>query len=266
MNITSRSHPLLKELRELRDHPNPDLLFLEGPHLIEEALQAAVPLKTLVVSKDFQSRTPLLERAKSHAAATLTVDESIFKSISDLVEPQGILAVGEKRAWTWQDIFAKKPAPVVILDGLQNPGNVAAIVRTAEAAGAAGIITTTGTARLTTPKGLRGAMGSVLRVPAVEHQPVAEIAKQLSENNYTIYAASQSTEVPDLYTAIDWTQPSAILLGQEGNGLSMDWEPHPCHGVKIPMCGPVESLNVGAAAAILLYEALRQRQASPPAR
>jgi TrmH family RNA methyltransferase len=260
IQITSRAHPLLKELRELRDHPNPDLLFLEGPKLVEEALRASIPLKTLIYTSDFKDAAGLIHRATDKAKQTLSVSDSIFRSVSDLVEPQGVIAVGERPHWTWEQILAKSPAPIVVVDGLQNPGNVAAIVRTAEAAGAAGVITTPGTARLTSPKALRGAMGSVLRVPTLEHQSIPEIAKQLSENKYTLYGASHSTEDFDLYAEIDWTKPGAILLGQEGSGLSMDWEPFDCRGVKIPMEGAVESLNVGAAAAILLYEAFRQRR------
>ncbi len=262
--ITSRSHPLFKELRELRDHPQPELLFLEGPKLVEEALRVGISIKHLVFSNDFKDAVGLIHRATAKAKSTYSVSDSIFRSLSDLVEPQGVIAIAEQPRWTWEQIFAQQPAPIVILDGLQNPGNVAAIVRTAEAAGAAGVITTAGTARLTSPKALRGAMGSVLRVPALEHQAVADIAKQLAAHNYTLYGASQSAEDADFYTDVDWSQPAAVLLGQEGNGLSMEWEPHPCHGVKIPMQGAVESLNVGAAAAILLYEALRQRRASPP--
>src|SRR5262245_47259141 len=142
MNITSRSHPIFKELRELRDKPSADSLFLEGPKLVEEALRASIPIKTLIYSADFRDATGVVHRATPKAKQTYTVSDSIFRSLSDLVEPQGVLAIGEKPTWTWQQIFAKSPAPILILDGLQNPGNVAAVVRTAEAAGAAGVITT----------------------------------------------------------------------------------------------------------------------------
>jgi TrmH family RNA methyltransferase len=261
LKITSRSHPLFKELRELRDTPHSDLLFLEGPKLVDEALRASIPIKTLVLSTDFKDPNGLVNRARPKTKDLIEVSDSIFRSLSDLVEPQGVIAIGERPRWTWESILAKAPAPIIILDGLQNPGNVAAIVRTAEAAGTAGVVTTPTTARLTSPKALRGAMGSVLRVPSLEHQPIAEIARRLAENHYTLYGASQGAEEGESYTAVDWKKPAAILLGQEGSGLSMEWEPFPCVGVRIPMESSVESLNVGAAAAVLLYEARRQREA-----
>ena len=256
--ITRRQHPLLKELRDLRDHPHDTLLFLEGPKLVEEALQASIPLKTLIVSSSHKDRAGLLDRAKARAGTTFSVSESIFRSVSDLVEPQGILAIGERPRWTWQDVTAKKPAPIIVLDGLQNPGNVSAILRTAEAAGAAGVVTTPRTARLTSPKALRGAAGSALRVPSLEHQTSETISKRLAEAGYTLYAADSAGGAA--YTEVDWKKASAIILGQEGQGLSGAWK---AAAVTIPMEKPVESLNVAAAAAVLLYEAARQRRGGP---
>lgn len=266
MMISQRSHPLLKELRELRDKPTADLLFLEGPKLLEEALQAKIVLKTLIFSNDFKDTAGLTERARAKAKSTFTVSESIFKSVSDLVEPQGVLAIGERPRWTWEHLLAKSPAPVIILDGLQNPGNVAAIARTAEAAGAAGLVTTPATARLTSPKALRGAMGSSLRLPAVEHVSVDEIIDRLPHGGYLIYGTMADKKKPHkhlMYTEVNWTHASAVILGQEGAGVSKPWEPYIHNTVIIPMQPPVESLNVAAAAAILLYEALRQRQETP---
>src|SRR5262245_41273972 len=129
MIISRRTHPLLKEIKDVRDRPN-NLLFLEGPKLIEEALQASIPLKTLIVSSTLKQHGELLGRAKATANSTFTVSDSIFKSISDVEEPQGVLAIGERPRWTWESLLAKSPAPILILDGIQNPGNVAAIVRT----------------------------------------------------------------------------------------------------------------------------------------
>jgi RNA methyltransferase, TrmH family len=259
MIITRRQHPLLKELRELRDKPNDTLLFLEGPKLVEEAIKASIPLKTLIVSSTYKESTDLLARARGRAKSIFEVSESIFASVSDLVEPQGLLAVGERPRWSWDHLKGKKPAPIIIVDGLQNPGNVAAVLRTAEAAGAAGVITTPTTARLNSPKALRGAMGSALRVPHLEHQEPGVIRDHLTNAGYTIYAADQAGSPSLLYTKVDWNRPCAIILGQEGSGVSDAWQ---ATTISIPMEGSVESLNVAAAAAILLYESYRQRRLS----
>ncbi len=202
-------------------------------------------------------------RAKAAAQTTFSVDESIFRSISDVEEPQGILAIGEGPRWNWLQIFQKSPAPVLVLEGLQNPGNLASIIRTAEAAGAAGVITTPGTARLNSPKALRGAMGSTLRFPAIEHVPVPDIIERLTGAGCMLYGTlvdrDQHLPASVTYTGIDWTQASAIVLGKEGGGISDTWTKSLQQTITIPMQSPVESLNVAAAAAILLYEALRQR-------
>jgi TrmH family RNA methyltransferase len=190
----------------------------------------------------------------------IKVSKSVFRNISDVEEPQGILAIVPRPHWSWEVLCAKKPAPILILDGLQNPGNVAAILRTAEAAGAAGVITTPTTAHLFSPKALRGAMGSALRVPSIEHQPVETIVSQLREMGYTLIGAALEGKNTQAYTDIDWRQPQAVVLGQEGGGLSAAWNPHLQKTVTIPMEQPVDSLNVAAAAAVLLYEAVRQRR------
>jgi TrmH family RNA methyltransferase len=254
--ITRRSHPLLKELRDIRDRTPFGLLFLEGPKLVDEAIKASISLKTLIYAEDFKN-LDLLNRAKSRANSLFAVSASIFKSVSDLVEPQGILAIGEGPRWSWEQLLISKPAPILVLDGLQNPGNVSAVVRTAEAAGAAGIVTTPGTARLTSPKALRGASGSILRVPNLEHQRPDDILQQLSTSGYTVYAADKTAGRN--YTQLNWNQPIAVVLGQEGGGISDHWK---AEVVTIPMEKPVESLNVAAAAAVMLYEAYRQRRAA----
>jgi TrmH family RNA methyltransferase len=153
----------------------------------------------------------------------------------------------------------------LILDGLQNPGNMASIVRTAEAAGAAGIVTTPGTVRLTSAKALRAAMGSSLRFPCLEHVPVEQINDNLSHGGYKLYGtlADAETKIKSSLTCweVNWTNACAVVLGQEGGGLPASWGMILHDTIVIPMQGKVESLNVAAAAAVILYEAFRQRTA-----
>src|SRR5207302_7665867 len=128
--------------------------------------------------------------AQGKAKRKVQVSDSVFKAISDVDNPQGILAIARCPEWSWKDLVDRAPAPLVILDGIQNPGNVATIVRTAEAAGAAGIVTTPGTAHIFSPKALRGAMGSTLRLPCLEHLTIREITKELAKNSILLVAAT----------------------------------------------------------------------------
>jgi TrmH family RNA methyltransferase len=270
--ITSRRHSLVKELSEIRDDRDSPLMFLEGPRLMRELMDSGIPVEILVWSKAAEEEA-VLKEAGTKAKQKLQVSESVFKSISDVDAPQGILAIARCPQWSWQDLFNRAPAPIVILDSVQDPGNVSTIVRTAEAAGAAGIVTTPGTAHLFSPKALRGAMGSTLRLPCLEHVPVRDIVKELRKNTILLVAASmahkskskspsRSQKLEDLplqYTHLNWKMSLAILFGQEGKGISEEWESHIHQAIFVPMQPPVESLNVSAAAAILLYESFRQR-------
>ena len=255
--ITSRRHALVEELRTIRDDRESPVLLLEGIRLVQEALQSGMELDSLVWTP-----TDELEPIAASAVSKrrYAVSESVFEAISDVKSPQGILGIAKRPSWTWQDLTKRAPAPILVLDGVQDPGNLAAIVRTAEAAGAAGLVTTPGTAHLFSPKALRGAMGSTLRLPCLEHRPAEEIHRELRKTPYRILAASMKSETkPSVdYTAVDWRKPVALLLGQEGQGISSDWEGLVDSHLHIPMRPPVQSLNVAAAAAILLYEFVRQ--------
>jgi RNA methyltransferase, TrmH family len=270
--ITSRRHSLVKELSEIRDDRDSPLMFLEGPRLVKELLDSKIPVEILVWTPAAAGEE-VFKPAQMKAKRKQEVSESVFKAVSDVESPQGILAIARCPEWSWQDIANRAPTPIVILDGLQDPGNVAAIVRTAEAAGAAGIVTTPGTAHLFSPKALRGAMGSTLRLPCLEHVSVRDIVERLRKSSILLVAATimqrtkskspsrnqRLTELPLQYTQLNWKMASAILFGQEGKGISGEWDSHIHQSIFIPMLPPVESLNVAAAAAVLLYESFRQR-------
>lgn len=235
------------------------MLFLEGPKLIQEALSAHCKLEMLVVSEEFPQLS-FLEPIVAKTKRVVKVSESVFKAISDVENPQGLLAIGIAPQWSWELLLSKSPAPLLVLDGLQDPGNAATIIRTAEAAGAAGIITTPKTAHLYSPKALRGAMGSSLRVPILEHVPVDNIVPALRKAGYSIAATPLGDAKKAVrYDTVDWKKAWAIVMGQEGKGVDPVWGEHMDSLVQIPMHSPVQSLNVSAAAAVLLYESYRHR-------
>lgn len=258
MQISSRANPVVKELRGVRDGEEPSRVFLEGLHLLQEVLKSGLAIETLVIAtgRDGVKLTGSQEEELSQAAAkanqVLEVSSSVFQAVSDVDSPQGVIAICARPSATWEIFIARKPAPIIVLDGIQDPGNAGAIVRTAEAAGAAGLVATPGTAKLYSPKALRASMGSSLRLPIIDKGSIAEIAKTLKDAGYGVLGATSRPEAA-LYTTVDWKQPWAIVLGQEGRGLSDGWQPHISKHIKIPMKKEVESLNVAAAAAVLLY-------------
>ncbi len=254
--ITSRQNPLVKQLAEIRDGRDTALLFLEGPRLVKEVLKTKQVVEILIWTPSADG-DPVLEEAKLQAKRLFKVAASVFEAISDVDAPQGILAIARASRWTWTDLVKRTPAPMVILDGVQDPGNAATIVRTAEAAGAAGVVTTPGTAHLTSPKALRGGAGSALRLPSLEHVPAPDIVRELKKARYQLLAAvSPGKETPSIpYTEVIWNQPTAFLLGREGQGLTKVWESQIDHFIHIPIASTVESLNVAVAAALLLFEA-----------
>lgn len=222
---------------------------------MEEAVRSGLKLETLILSDKEAKDLP--KEIRSAAKREFTASPQVLQAMTDLETSPGILAVASRPQAEWKDLLKGKPAPLVVLDGLQDPGNAATIARTAEAAGAVGLITTPGTARLYSPKALRGAMGSTLRLPCLEHQKIADIARELKAAGYGLLG-TQGVEFRP-YTEIDWKAPWALILGQEGQGLSAEWEPLLTDLVSIPMKPPVESLNVAAAAAVLLFESARHR-------
>lgn len=260
--LSSRQNPLVKILKDRRDDSSSGFLFLEGPHLIDEALKSRLEIETLVLSEK-AVRSGAVDKARRKAERTLHVTESVFEALSDVRSPQGVLAFARARTWTWSDLTRSTPALLVILDGIQDPGNAASILRTAEAAGGAGVITTKETARLFSPRALRAAMGASLRLPILEHQPFATIVHELGKAGYSLLAAQMERSanaagpIAQSLWAMDWKRPWALVLGQEGSGLSAEWPEPFQHVVSLPMKAPVESLNVAAAAAVLLYESRR---------
>ena len=212
----------------------------------------------------------LIKTAAALARQKTQVSPYVLEGLSDVEAPQGVITIARRPVWTW-DTLLKRQRPdsiskhiLLVLDGIQNAGNAATIVRTAEAAGAAGIITTPGSARLFSPRALRAAMGSSLRLPILEHQPIPLILEKCAAAHYGILVTAAPAKESFAYTEVDWSQAWAIVVGQEGNGLSAEWAGKTQCAVHIPMAAAVESLNVAAAAAILLYEAQRNNSSRHP--
>ena len=260
--ITSRDNALLRQARAVRDGKADDLIFIEGLRLSEEALRSGLKIASVVVSDELarkEKARELIQQLEETTERAAVVSEKLLESISYTSTPQGIVVLaarpdsGEKQL----DDNMKHPALVVVMHRINNPVNVGAILRTAEAAGATAAIATRESSDPFSPKSLRGAMGSAFRLP-LWYGPTYQstIAWCKERGIATVCAELQARSRHD---EVDWRKASALILGPESHGFSPDEIALADRSIKIPMKGEAESLNVAVAAGVLLYEAARQR-------
>lgn len=184
------------------------------------------------------------------------VSDNVFKEISDTTTPQGVLAVVEKKKYSLDYIINEKEPLILVLENLQDPGNLGTIMRSGEACGVSGIIMSNDTVDIYNPKVIRATMGAIFRVPFVYCDNLIDVTNRLKEKKINIYAAHLNG---DSFYGCDYCQPTAFLIGNEGNGLTDELSGEATKLIKIPMKGKVESLNAAIAATVLMYEAQRQR-------
>lgn len=181
----------------------------------------------------------------------------VFKALSQETTPQGILAVARMRHASLVDLL-KAPAPLlVVLDSIQDPGNAGTIIRTADAAGAAGVILTRGSVDAYNPKTVQASMGSQMRVPLIQRADLAEVLDAVKKAGILVYAGD--LEAASWHYEEDYARGACFIMGNEGQGLSREALSMADKRIRIPMPGKAESLNVGIAAGILLFEAVRQK-------
>ena len=258
--VTSRANPLVKRMRALRaDSARSGLTVLEGFKLAEEALAAGVAIVECAMTPEALdgSRASLAVLLAKSGAAVRVLAPDVLASVSEAESTQGMLAIARRPVFDEEQIFRGTPLLVVGV-AIQNPGNVGALLRAAEAAGATGAYFTEHSADPMSWKALRGSMGSAFRVPHVTGLRAADALARLAARGVTAIAAVSSHG--DRYDSADLTRPVAFLLGNEGAGLPAEVEARADRRVAIPMAPPVESLNVAVAAGILLFEAARQRR------
>ena len=262
MIITSRDNSLLRLARAVRDGKDNYLIFVEGLRLCEEALSSHLAIHAVIVSQELAQKdraAALLAELSKQCDRLGEVSESLLATVSYTKTPQGMIVLAERPASGKAILEANKDRIplLVVLDGINNPVNVGAILRSAEAAGATGVITTGNSSDPFSPKALRGAMGSAFRLPVWSGASFEEALNWCADQKIRTVAADLSATKQ--HTEIDWKEPRALIVGAESTGLSPEQVRMVDEAVRIPMLGEVESLNVGVAAAIMLYEANRQR-------
>ena len=261
--ITSRDNSLLRLARAVRDGKEEGLIFIEGLRLGEEALHARLNIEAIIYSDEIaeKERAATLIREAADANIRLAVvSEKLLATISYTKTPQGIVALAArpKSGPFVMDHVTVHQALILIMHGINNPVNVGAMLRSAEAAGVSGVIATGRTSDPYSPKSLRGAMGSAFRLPVWFGATYREALAWCAERR--IRTICTDVNAQDLYTSVDWTKASALIVGPEATGLTDDEVATADLVIRIPMHGEVESLNVGVATAIALYEARRQRE------
>jgi TrmH family RNA methyltransferase len=255
--ITSRQNPLVRRFRAAAGGDG-ERLLLDGAHLIQEALAASVPLELVAIDESAKADVAALaRRAETAGARMITVPSKVLSAMTPVRQPSGIVALARRRERSLAEALASAPQMVLILDEVQDPGNVGAIVRAAEACGATGVITGHGTADPMSWKALRGSMGSIFRLPVAVRQSLPDAVRAARAVGLEILAAVPRDGV--VLARCDLRRPVAVLLGGEGGGLPEALVGLATTRLTIPMRRPVESLNVATAAALIVYEAQRQR-------
>jgi RNA methyltransferase, TrmH family len=279
--LTSRDNRWLKEFRMALRGGLPTeggYVGVEGMRLVEEALRSGCPIRAVLFGESGERHrerlVPLIDRPEI-AFPTLRTTDRLFEGLADSEHPQGIAALVRPRETSFDDLVrtpVSACAPlVVVLAGVQDPGNVGTILRTAAAFGATAAATAasgiSGTANPFSPKALRASAGAALHLPILAGMSLSILLAQLKVAGVRTLASSvqesrHGEQAPLAPWEVDWCQPVALLVGNEGAGLPEEVERSADTRIRIPMASGIESLNAAAAAAVVFYEAARQRNSA----
>jgi TrmH family RNA methyltransferase len=251
--ITSRQHDVVKRFREAAQRESDDAVLLDGEHLLSEALRASVRIETVLTG---EAHRAVAARAQSAGATVYDTTTAVIEAASPVRTPSGIVALARWRPSALEHVIRGADGFVVALCGVQDPGNVGSVIRSADALGATGVVALDATASPAGWKALRGAMGSTFRFPVAVGALADALAAASAAGWQILATVAQTGRAAD---AVNLKKPTLLLLGSEGSGLDPDILQGATAQVSIPMREGVNSLNVAATAALLLYEARRQR-------
>lgn len=260
--VRSRSNPLFKHLRALKGRaagPEDELCLLEGPKLVGEALGAGVTIAEAAVSRRMVERpagATVLAELRARGVRVRQMDDRLLAALSEAKTSQGLVALAHRPHSDEGRLFGEMPL-ILVAVGIQDPGNLGGLLRTAEAAGATGVCLLEGCADPFSWKALRGSMGSAFRIPLVRGDRVGPALDRLEGRGLRVLATTARGETR--YDEADLARPVAIVFGAEGSGLVEEVTRRAAARLRIPLAPPVESLNVGVAAGLVLFEAARQR-------
>ena len=257
--ITSKDNEIIKNVRKLKEKKYRDLnneYIVEGVKMIKEAILEDAKIKLIVVCEDNANsgaidKKLLYEIAKYEC---IYVSKKVFDLISDVQTPQGMLAVIEKE--NSEDKIDYTEDVIVVLDGIQDPGNLGTILRTIDSVGLKQVIVSKETADSYNPKVVRSTMGAIFRVKVIESNNLLDTLKNMKKHKYKIMATSLETD-NSIYD-VDYNK-KVIVIGNEANGVEKEILEYADEKIKIPMLGKTESLNASVATAVILYEYVRNK-------
>lgn len=269
--IASNDNKIFKMCLQLENKKYRDKLgkyIIEGPNLIEEALKNNVLPDFIIINEATMENSEIVELYEKYAIEIgiskkendriLVFEEKLFKKLTQTEKSQGIIGIVNKLKFSEREFFnyrKDKKGNILVLDRLQDPGNVGTIIRTADAAGYEGIMILRGTVDVFSPKVVRSCTGSLFRVPLLFIESPQEAIQILKKNGKRI--VSTGFETNKYYYDIDLTKDVGLVIGNEGNGICEEFKKQSDVVIKIPMWGSIESLNASVAAALLMYEAMR---------
>ena len=259
--LTSPQNPLLRALRRaLREgEPTPEgAVAVEGPHLVEEALRSSVEVSAVIAARSAEARLAKLEAQANGRLRSYLVPDRVFRSLSSTEAPQGIAALVRLPQSKLEETLSQPRALVVVLVGVQDPGNLGTILRSLEAFGGSACLLTSGTVSPFNSKAVRASAGSLFRVPVLRGLKLSEILEHCRRHGLeTIGLAPRAGRE---LSQTDLRRPVALFVGQECSGLPRDALAQLDTVAEIRLAAPVESLNAAMAATLALYEATRQRR------
>ena len=259
MTITSKDNEIIKHIKKLKEKKYRDQyneFIIEGTKMIEEALEEKAKIKSIIICDDCKNQGAIPSDLMYEIAKLdcIYVSEKVFNTITDVINPQGIMAVLEKPVSS-ENVIDYNNEIFLILDNIQDPGNMGTILRTADSLNIKQIIVSKGSADVYNLKVVRSTMGAIFRVKVIETENLVKTIKEIKKHKITVYATDLKTD-KSIYD-IDYNK-SAIIIGNEANGVSEDVLKEASERIKIPMLGKTESLNAAVATSVILYEAYRQ--------
>jgi RNA methyltransferase, TrmH family len=260
--ITSKENSAVKYLRSLSEpktRKKERVFLIEGMKMVEEALRDGQGIIRIVAAPDLVRHhgKGILKLAESRSVEVLWVSAQLMDIISENKTPQPVAAVVKIKSHSEDEVLAHSAKLIVIAHQLQDPGNLGTIIRTAEAVGASGVAITSNTVDPYSPKAVRASMGSIVRLPIIQIGEGAAFLQTCRQKGFQTVATVVTGK--QTHFALDLTKPTAIILGQEGTGLPQEIMDHVDLQARIPLAETMDSLNVATAAAVVLYEAMRQR-------
>lgn len=261
--ITSKDNSAIQRLRALSDpkyRKQEKAFLIEGIKMVEEALRDDLGVLMVAAAPSLTRHhgMGIIRLAESRGVRLLWISERLMDALADSKTPQPVMAVVAMRKHSEEELLAHPARLIVIAHRLQDPGNLGTMIRTAEAAGASGIALSKQTVDPFNAKSVRASMGSILRLPIVHGVDSGSFIEQCRRRGFQTAAAVLNGE--KTHFDVDLTKPTALVFGQEGAGLPQDLLSGIDLQVRIPMAATIDSLNVAASAAVVLYEAMRQRR------